>query len=720
MNQLRRRYTKATTALGALACASLGGTAAQAAAPTPAQDPSPATVLQEVVVTGRYEFLSANTQGTTGLPLPIEQVPQSIDLVSADFIQAANLKTLGDIASYTPGAVNAGNPENNGTLINIRGFAAGRAIDGINAISTYNSYEPDFAVFDRLEIVEGPSSVVYGISSAGGLVNYVTKSATSQTPSYLYAQGSSWDSYRLEGQYSQAVDSQGRYRVIGVAVLDNGNSFTDGMYHKKIAGYAGVNADFSDTVSGYLHGGYEWYERPSFDGIPTEADGTPAPVPWSFFLGSRDIVLTTRTYYATGDLTWKPSEVLEMSLKGNYENSGLTGGNSYAYGLQDDGTVNFQASRFNGVQRTTNYGIGGSSIIHFDSFGLKDSFLSLAALYQDSHQTTDTLYPADQGTVNVLSGQQAVTTAFNALYFGGSFPYEYPALVDTKTFTLSGQSVTKLFDRLTVLVGASYSKPKIDTTTFGVQQNYDFAGQTSWRAGLTYEFLPAANAYVSYSESFNPQPLLDVQQSVLPPVSGKQYEAGVKYRPGGRLLLTGAVYRIVQSNLAAYDQTVDGIDYYRALGEVTHKGFEVKALGTLSQDWQVNAGYAYLDPKVTEDSDPTAVGQTQLYLPKNTFSIYTTYGLHTPLLSGLTVGGGVRYVDSVKTSYDASTKNIDSYTIADANIAYNKGPWMVQLIVSNLFDEHYFINNYQTLYYGNYPGAPRSFAVSVRRTFGQP
>jgi iron complex outermembrane receptor protein len=671
------------------------------------------------VVTGRYEFLSADTQGATNLPLPIEKVPQTINLVSADFIQAANLKTLGDIASYTPGAVNAGNPENNGTVIDIRGFAAGRAIDGINAISTYNSFEPDYAIFDRLEIVEGPSSVVYGTGSPGGLVNYVTKSATSHTPSYLYAQGGSWSNYRLEGQVARALDSQDRVRIIGVAAIDNGDSFTNGLNHKKLVVYGGVNATFSDRLTGFIHAGYETYSRPSFDGIPTEADGSPAPLPRSFLIGSPDIKIDTKTYYAVGNLSWKPTEMLELNLKGNFEDAGLTGGNSYGFGLQDNGDLTFNVTKFIGVQRTRNYGIGASSILHFDSLGLKGSFLSLSALYQDSHQDTNVAYPADQGTVNVLDGQGAVNQAFNSLY-NGPLPYNYPSVIDTKVFTVSGQSVTRLADRLQVLLGVSYSKPKVDTKTFDVPQNFDFPGQTSYRAGLTYEFLPAANAYVSYSESFNPQSYLDIQQSVLPPASGKQIEAGVKYRAGAHLLLSGAAYRIVESNVAAYDQSVNGVDYYAPLGEVTNKGFELKALGELTTNWQLNAGYAYLDPTITHNQDPTTVGQTQLFLPKNTYSLYSTYALHGGVLKGLSVGGGIRFVDSVKTAYDGSTKAIPSYMITDLNLAYSSGPWMAQLIVSNVFDEQYFINNYQTLYYGNYPGAPRGFAISVRRTFGKP
>jgi TonB-dependent siderophore receptor len=705
-------------------CAALVAAAVSAAlfgTPASAQSTPPASAsgsdgLTEVVVTARYEFLSANTSGATGLPLPIEQVPQTIALVSSDFIEATNLKTLGDIASYTPGAVNAGNPENNGTVIDIRGFAAGRAVDGINMISTFNSFEPDFAIYDRLEFVEGPSSVVYGNGSPGGLVNYVTKSATRQTATYVYAQGGSWNSYRLEGQFEHSLDAANHVRFIGIAALDNGDSFTNDLNHHKFVVYGGLDADVTETVTAFIHAGYEWYSRPAFDGIPTLADGTEAPLPHSFFIGSPDIQIDTKAYFGSGGVTWKPNEVLELNLKGNYEDAGLTGGNSYGYGLEDDGTLTFNVTRFAGTQVTRNYGLGASSILHWDSLGLKDSFLSVSALYQDSKQDTNVLYPPDQGTVNVFAGQDAVYQAFNALY-SGPLPYSYQSDVDAKTFTVAGQSVTKFFDKLSLLAGVSYSKPKVDTTTVGVPQNFDFGGKTSWRAGLTYEFLPKAYAYFSYSESFNPQPYLTIEGGITPPVTGKQYEAGVKYRASSRLLVTGAVYRINENNLAAYDQSVNGVDYYAALGEVTHKGGEVQVLGQLTPNWQINGGYAYLDPKITADSDPTVVGHTELFLPKNTFSLYTTYGLHGGALSGLTVGGGVRFVDSVNTSYDGSSKDIASYTITDLNLAYDLGPWKFQGVVSNLFNEKYFINNYQTLYYGNYPGAPLNFSITVRRTF---
>jgi outer membrane receptor for ferric coprogen and ferric-rhodotorulic acid len=293
--------------------------------------------LEQITVTGQYQFLSADTSGATGLPLPIEKVPQSISLVSNDFIEAANLKTLGEIAEYTPGAINVGNQGNTGSLLKLRGFDAGRTIDGINTLQTIPWYEPEYAIFDRIEVVKGPSSVVYGISSPGGLTNFVTKSATPQTIDYVSVQAGSWNSFRAEGQLAGSLDSAGKVRAIGVVVRDQGDSFMDVMNHSKTTVYGGVNVDLSDSVTAYLHGGYERHVRTAFDGIPTEADGSPAPVPRSFFIGSKNIDLTTSVYHGEGNLTWRATDMLEFSLKGNYEKSDTDGGFAFGFGLAPNG-----------------------------------------------------------------------------------------------------------------------------------------------------------------------------------------------------------------------------------------------------------------------------------------------------------------------------------------------------------------------------------------------
>lgn len=680
---------------------------------------APSGQLQEIVVTGRYEFLSVDTSGTTNLPLPIEKVPQSISLVSSDFIKAVDLKTLGEIAEYTPGALNSGNPEGFGSTVKLRGFPAAQSLDGVNVgVLSGTMYEPEYAVMDRLEIVKGPSSVIYGISSAGGLVNFVTKSATAQTPNYVSVQAGNWDSFRVEAQVAGVLDSAQAVRAIAIVVRDQGDSFMTDVSHKTSVIYGGINWDATDALTGYIHGGFEQHIRTAFDGIPTEADGSPAPLARSFFIGAENMQLYTDMVHAEGDLTWHASDTLDLSLKGNVRTVATHGAVPYSFGLDSNGDLGIAIQDFQSW-KADDYGVGLSAIYRFDALGLRNSFVSLAALYQDDVSDiaqSQGLFDGNySGTVNIFSGQAAVESAFDSATLTGTTGVSD---IESKTLTISAQSVIEVVDHLSILTGASYASPNITNTTNNVYQDYRPAGQMSYRGGIIYEVMPGTNAYVSYSQSFNPQTEIDVNGNVLPPVIGEQYEVGMKYRaPGGRLLLTAAAFQITQKNQGEFDTQLDGSDRYQAIGELTHKGFELQGVGNISRQWQLNAGYTYLDPKVTKDADLTTIGRTELFLPKQTASLFSTYTLDESVLKGLSFGAGVRYVGSEATSYDGTSQAIPAYTVADTSVGYSVNEWVIQLNVHNILNERYFINNYGTTFYGNAIGAPVHAVLSVRRTF---
>jgi iron complex outermembrane receptor protein len=668
--------------------------------------------VSEVVVTG-YRYLSEDTSGTTGLPLRIEEVPQAISLVNKDFIKAADLKSLGEVAQYTPGALYAGNPEGFGTVVKLRGFTAGTAIDGL-AVGALD-YDPDYATVERLEIVKGPSSVVYGAQSPGGLVNIVSKSARTSARNYVEALAGSWGRWRLEGQVSGALNASGSVRAIGIAAHEDADSFIDRMSSSKSVVFGGVDADLLPGLKGYAHAGYERFRRTSFDGVPTLADGSPAPVDRSFFIGSSDFNLTTTVKRFNSGLDWEATPNLSVALKANYQDTDTHGPAAYGFDLQDNGDFSIQVQNFL-KNRREDINFGLSSVYKLDDAGLEGSFLSFAAIYRRT--TLETLgslpdFPAG-GTAqaNIFDGVRAIEAVVNTAIFPG-FTYSYRQHLEY--VTVSGQADVKVSDKVTLLGGISWSKPKTTTTLDGVSSDFSADGQVSYRAAVTVEPIEGLNVYLSYAESFNPQLKIDVAGRVLPPLSGKQYELGVKYvTPDRRLLLTGALFQVRQANQSVFDKVgLDGTDRYRAVGEVQHRGLELEALGRITDKWQVNAGLSLMDPTIRKDKNPAMVGKTETYLPERTASLYTSYNVTEAFF----VAGGVRYVGKVRTSFDGSTRDLPAYSLADASMGYDFGKVRVQLNLKNLFDKRYYINNYQTLLYGNVVGEPRSVTVSLRADF---
>lgn len=696
---------------GALVLASVTCLAGQAVAQNE-QAPG-AQQLEEVVVTS-YRFLDEDTSGTTNLPLPIEEVPQSISLVSNDFLKAADIKTLGEVAQYTAGAIYAGNSEGYRTAIKLRGFNPGEAIDGLPlGAGDSHAAEYDYAVVERLEIVKGPSSVVYGASSPGGIVNVVTKKATPETVDYLSLDIGMWNTYRVEGQMGGAVDSDGRVSAIGVAAYEQGDSFMDIMKHDRTVLYGGLDFGITDSLTGYVRAGYESNTRTSFDGIPQFADGTQAPVPRSFFIGSdgsRFELQSDRTYVNAG-LDWDVTDLWSISVKSNYTHAKLEGAAVFAGDLRENGDISLTIEEDLGTKDQV-FAAGINTIYKLDGLGLDDSFVSLGAVYNE-HRRDAIRQFYGIGTANIFDGVRAIADFINAAPAADVLRRHN---LDESLLTYSGQAVIHIIDPLTVLIGASYSSTDYDfRSTTAVPSHYEYNSEISYRGGVTYEFVQGLNGYLSYSESFMPQTLRDVSEKPLPPLIGEQKEVGVKYAPAGsRALFTAALFEIVQSNKPEYDQTTVTGDKFKAVGEVRHRGAELEVVGQIADRWQVRAGYAYLDPVVTKNQgEPERVSKTITYLPNHTASFFTSY----ELTDGLTLGAGARYVDSVRTTYDSSVKDLPAYTIVDATAAYIWENWRFQLNVHNLFDEKYYINTYETVYYGNVVGEPANVSVSVRYGF---
>ncbi|MCY1425145.1 Ferrichrome outer membrane transporter/phage receptor [compost metagenome] len=245
--------------------------------------------------------------------------------------------------------------------------------------------------------------------------------------------------------------------------------------------------------------------------------------------------------------------------------------------------------------------------------------------------------------------------------------------------------------------------------------------QFSGNAALSYVFDNGVAPYVSYAESFQPEPGGSGGE-IFEPSTGKQYELGIKYEPPGQnILLSAAVYELKRENIV-----LTGSDFIsRPMGEAEVKGFELEAVGDVTENLKVTAAYTYANSKMTKVAQEADKNRPLPLTPENQASLWADYTWHTGLLDGFGIGFGARYVGeteniaigSMAFVRDKSDGDTDSYTVYDAAVHYDLGRLdsslqglSVAVNANNVFDKE-FISTCDGFYC--YYGDRRNVVASV-------
>ncbi|MEP3164726.1 MAG: TonB-dependent siderophore receptor, partial [Marinobacter sp.] len=239
----------------------------------------------------------------------------------------------------------------------------------------------------------------------------------------------------------------------------------------------------------------------------------------------------------------------------------------------------------------------------------------------------------------------------------------------------------------------------------------------SGRAGLLYLFDNGIAPYVSYSTSFSPSAFTDQNGDLLEPSEGKQIETGLRYQPVGTTdLYTLSLFRINQEDLAA---KLPQENFYRSIGEIESQGVELEARAQLTDNLNVQAGYAYTDVTF-ERSEAYREGKSASQVPEHQLTLWTDYRFSSGVLNGADVGLGVRHIADIYAD-DANTKKVPDYTLVDLALGYDfsklglKGV-STRVTVNNLLDKEYVASCYNSLEFC-YFGAERNVTASVSYRF---
>ena len=639
-------------------------------------------------------FVATRTFSGMKSDTPITEIPQSISVITQDQIQAQGAQNVSQAMRYTPGVFGEINGEGaRYDETRIRGFLPIIYLDGMPVALNRFFGTPRIETYglERVEVLRGPSSVLYGQNSPGGLINLISKRPTS-TPFgeiEVTAGSHNWWQGAFDFGGPGNADQSFLYRFTGlVRDSDTAINFTKNDRLFFAPSFTWRNWDTSLTL--LTHYGKDTGAFPQ-QFLPAQGSMFFNPhgrISRNLFVGEPGWDRFEREQWAIGyafehrfNETWQFRQNLRYMSVDNY----------------------WQAYRSEGLQ---------ADLVTLNRGAYSQATDARAITMDNQFQADFTTGPLRH---KVLFGADYIRTAGNndmgmaypfppfsdpvqpINVFNPSYGAKTPGLAprtdyfDTKNqLGIYVQDQIKL-DRWILTVGGRHDWSEVSTSdhlanTFVKAKNQEFSG----RAGLAYAFDNGVTPYISAATSFEQEIGVDALGQPFKPTTGVQYEAGIKYQPlGTKALFTAAVYDLTRQNVVVTDPSFISTQ----TGEVRVRGLELEAKVSVTDQLDVVASYTYMDSEITQSSNPLELGRPAPMTPHNMASGWIDY----LVLPGLKIGGGVRYVGANYTQTSEPDQfPVPSYVVYDAAVRYDfaaldsslKG---VELRVNatNLFDKYY-------------------------------
>lgn len=684
--------------------------------PTPApatEQPGPVQVGESG--TGPVVGYSARQSVTaTKTDTPLLETPQSISVVTKDQIKDQGAQTVQDALRYTPGvALQSYGANAFFDGFKLRGFDAPRYLDGLRLPADSTTFAmPKIEPYglERIEVLRGPSSGLYGQSDPGGLLNMVSKRPTA-TPHYDFEATFGSFNYK-QGAFDIGgpIDKSGEflYRIVGLGRL--ADTQTDFVQDNKLFIAPSLTwrptTDTSFTIlSQYQkidNKGYQQY-------VPGQVSFLSNPngrIPYSRYLGEPGV-----------DGFNLEQAMIGYALEHRFDNNIQFRQNLRYTDVKNDLQSTRSEGMFSPIFPPTPASTSTSLVARSYNF-IKAESRNLAldnqlqADFRTGVLTHKVLLGADylrqSGSTDYRTQGGAPFGAFpNIDAYNPAYGAPIPSPASLAPFILSDNQIDQVglyaqdqikLDRWTLSLTGRQDFVNTNLVSqgaypqAGTYQRSDSA-QTG-RVGLNYLFDFGLSPYANYSTSFVPNTGAGLDLKPFKPTTGDGKEIGVKFMPNGtNLMLTAAIFEINQNDVL----TGNPLNPFLSIqtDAARSRGFEFEARGNITRELEIVGGYTKIDAVVTKSLVPANVGKYLNGVPLDQGSLWAKYTWFDGSFAGLGLGAGVRYVGE---SYGDAINSfvLPSYTLFDASISYDlayarsdlKG-WKAQINATNLTDKYY-------------------------------
>ncbi|MFS8037022.1 TonB-dependent siderophore receptor [Xanthobacter sp. AM11] len=680
-------------------------TALVAAAPARAQqatDVALDTVTVETQATAQTPtgpvegYVAQRTITGSKTDTPVIEVPQSVSVVTRDQMDDRAVQNVGQALDYSVGVL--GQPYGTDPRFDspiLRGFSAANSqyLNGLKLMRDAGSIAIEPYGLERIDVLLGPASVLYGQGNPGGLIDMISKRPTFTTFGEVQGQIASFDRFVGAFDVGGLLGTDVAYRLTGLA-RDAGTQ-TDFVDDNRLFIAPALTWKPTDATSLTLLGNVQYDEAGIPVGLPAQYTVGPFQNLLSpdFFLGDPDYNASSRTLASIGyefqhtfNDTWQVRQNARYltlnwdyrSLYYSYLSSPTVAARGTSQNVEDQNTVTVDTQ----VQGDFMTG----PLTHKLLIGLD---------YRRYHQNNTTAF----GTAPSLD---LTTPVYNQPVTGSPW---YMSLVEgtVNQTGLYAQDQVR-YGQWLLTAGLRQDWASTDSTT---DTNYGDSAQDqddsalTGRIGLTYLFDNGVAPYVSYSTSF--EPVIGNAPAALggqpfQPSTGEQYEVGVKYQPvGWNGFFTAALYDITQSNVLS-TQLINGVSYQTQIGEVSVRGLELSGTMSLAEGLKLIANYTYMNAEITQGE---YAGNRPANVPENMANLWLDYTFRNGPWAGFGLGGGVRYVGA-RYALDNNAIFLDANTLFDAAVHYEKGAFKAQINVNNIANETYVAScGYFGCFYGD-------------------
>ncbi|PRF68099.1 TonB-dependent siderophore receptor [Burkholderia multivorans] len=701
--RLRAIAAAASVAFGAAAAGqAFAQTAPAANAQAAAPNAASAGTLPAITVNAASEgdgtvgLVAKRSRTGTKTDTPIEEIPQTINVVTAQQIEMTGATDVNTALRYVPGFSSYGSDNRSDWYAALRGFTPTAYVNGLQVPNTLNlaSWRVDPYMIDSITVLRGPTSVLYGAGDPGAIVDVKTKLADGERVREAGVEIGNYARKQFMIDVGDKLDPDGKYAYRFVGVARDGNAVTGPNNDQRVALAPSFrwrpNADTSLTLSAtYLQ---DWGDISS-NFLP--AAGTVLPNPNGQI--TKDIYEGDGNFNYYRKKQWSLGYQFEHNLNSmwtfrqntRWMHLSLDNASVFANGFVGEDMAD--VSRWAGLfqMNYSRFDIDNNLEGRFGTGPFEHTLL--LGFHYNRQTATDSEWLAAAPALNLYNPVYVPVTM--GVFSDPDATSRTNTYTTMNTFGLYAQDQIK-WNRWTLTLGGreDWVNMRMDDRAAGTQSKADVSAFTG-RVGLTYQAGYGLSPYISYSTSFNPIIGVSLLDGGVPkPTRGRQIEAGLRWQPPGKnLMLNAAIYQINQTNgvtPALPTQDPSGTKSVQT-GEVRARGIELSATGKVTPNLSLIASYAYQDVKVVQANDATLNNwPVDIPRPRQMASLWADWTWHTGPLAGFGLGGGVRYQSASAGAADNSL-TVSSYTLIDAAVHYDVRNWRFAVNATNLFNRHY-------------------------------